>query len=48
MQDRHSRCCCSELLKMSTKQAIDIVDYRGLLNTAWTRLVIDIEVRMLG
>jgi len=38
----------SELLKMSTKQAIDIVDYRGLLNTAWTRLVIDIEVRMLG
>jgi broad specificity phosphatase PhoE len=38
----------SELLKMSTKQAIDIADYRGLLNTAWTRLVVDIEVRMFG
>ena len=38
----------SEFLKMSAKQAIGIVDYHGLLNTAWTRLVIDIEVRMLG
>ena len=36
----------SELLKMSAKQTIGIVDYRGLLNTAWTRLVIDIEVRI--
>jgi broad specificity phosphatase PhoE len=36
----------SELLKMSTKQ--DEGDYRGLQNTAWTRLVIDIEVRTLG
>ena len=34
-----------ELLKMSAKQ--DDREYRGLLNTAWTRLVIDIEVRML-
>jgi len=31
----------SELLKMSAKQ--DEGDYRGLLNTAWTRVVIDIE-----
>lgn len=38
----------SELLKMSANQAVGMVDYRGLLNTAWTRLVIDIEVRMLG
>jgi len=38
----------SEFLKMSAKQAIGIASYRGLLNTAWTRLVIDIEVRMLG
>ena len=38
----------SEFLKMSANQAIGTVDYRGLLNTAWTRLVIDIEVRMLG
>jgi broad specificity phosphatase PhoE len=38
----------SELLKMSAKQGLGMVDYRGLLNTAWTRLVIDIEVRMLG
>jgi broad specificity phosphatase PhoE len=36
----------SELLKMSAKQ--DKGDYRGLMNTAWTRLVVDIEVRMLG
>lgn len=36
----------SELLKMSAKQ--DERDYRGLLNTAWTRLVIDIEVRTHG
>ena len=36
----------SELLKMGTKQ--DEGDYRGLQNTAWTRLVIDIEVRTLG
>ena len=35
----------SELLKMSAKQ--DEGDYRGLLNTAWTRVVIDIEVRTL-
>ena len=34
-----------ELLKMSAKQ--DDREYRGLLNTAWTRLVIDIEVRVL-
>ena len=38
----------SELLKMSANQAIGVMNYRGLLNTAWTRLVIDIEVRMLG
>lgn len=36
----------SELLKMSTKQ--DEGDYRGLQNTAWSRVVIDIEVRTLG
>jgi broad specificity phosphatase PhoE len=36
----------SELLKLSARQ--DNRDYRGLLNTAWTRLVIDIEVRTLG
>ena len=36
----------SELLKMSVKQ--DEGDYRGLRNTAWTRLAIDIEVRILG
>ena len=38
----------SEFLKMSAKHAVGIVDHHGLLNTAWTRLVIDIEVRMLG
>jgi len=37
----------SGLLKMSANQAIGIVDYRGLLNTAWTRLVIEIEVRII-
>ena len=36
----------SEMLKMSAKQVEG--DYRGLLNTAWTRLVIDIEVRTHG
>jgi broad specificity phosphatase PhoE len=47
----HGRCISqmiSELLQMSTKQAFNIVALRRcLLNTAWTRLVIDIEVRML-
>jgi len=33
----------SELLKMSATQAIGIMNYHGLQNTAWTRLVIDIE-----
>lgn len=36
----------SEFLKMSANQATGVVDYPGLLNTAWTRLVIDIEVRV--
>ena len=37
----------SELLKMSAKHEEER-DYRGLLNTAWTRVVIDIEVCVLG
>jgi broad specificity phosphatase PhoE len=37
----------SELLKMSAKHDEER-DYRGLLNTAWTRVVIDVEVRVLG
>ena len=37
----------SELLKLSARQD-KVKDYRGLLNTAWTRVAIEIEVRVLG
>jgi broad specificity phosphatase PhoE len=46
----HGRCISqmiTELLKMSAKHEEER-DYRGLLNTAWTRVVIDIEVCALG
>lgn len=36
----------SQLLKMNPKQDEER-DYRGLLNTAWTRVVIESEVRVL-
>ena len=37
----------TELLQMSAKHEEE-QDYRGLFNTAWTRVVIDIEVCALG
>ncbi len=37
----------SELLKMGVKQSRE-TNYRGLWNTAWTRVVIDIEVSSRG
>jgi broad specificity phosphatase PhoE len=36
----------SELLKMSANQAVE-TKYNGLENTAWTRVVINIEVRVV-
>jgi len=36
----------SQLLRMSANQDEEL-DYRGLLNTAWTRVVIESEVRVL-